>query len=504
MPISIDRYVDIVSGVGAANNVGTRQLIGRFFDDNALIPTNSQVTFNSAAEVLSYFGTGEEYNRAAFYFGWVSKNITAPQELSFARWNSAASAPQIFGAKGAQTLGSWTSITTGSFSLTLAGVTNVLTGMNFSGAASLADVAGIVQSAIRAESGSGVMWTAATVTWDSTNQRFDFIGGVTGVANVVVAAGGGGNDISVHLGWLSATAILSAGAAIQTLTQVLTTSVAANNNFGSFGFMDSASLNLTQVEEIATWNKGQNVMFLYCLPVTSANASTWFTAMGAIGGVAATLDPQIAGQYPEMAPMMILAATNYSALNSTQDYMYQVLPGLTAAVTDDTTADTYDNLRINYYGNTQTAGQIVNFYQRGVMWGASTDPLDQNTYANEIWLKDALGAALMTLLLALGKVSANNIGLSQILNIMQGVIDQGLANGTISVGKILTVVEQLDITQITGDQNAWKQVQNIGYWKGVVFVPIVVSGQNEYKAVYTLIYSKDDVIRKIEGSDILI
>lgn len=504
MPISLQRYVDITSGVGAANNVGTRQLIGRFFDDNSLIPTNSQVTFDNAADVLSYFGTGEEYNRAVQYFGWISKNITSPQALSFARWNSSASPPEIFGAKGPQTLASWTSITAGAFSLNMGPTSHTFSGLNFSGAASLANVASIIQSAIEAISGGGSLWTGATVTWDATNQRFNLTGGASGTAVLSVTAGAAPNDIASQLGWLSASTIVSAGNNIQTLTACLTQSAAANNNFGSFGFMNTADLNLAQVTEIATWNKGQNLMFMYCLPITAANASTWFAAMGSIGGTAPTLDPQLANQYPEMEPMQVLAATNYSAPNSTQNYMFQVFPGLTASVTDDADANTYDGLSINYYGNTQTAGQIINFYQRGVMWGGSTDPLDQNTYANEIWLKDALGAALMTLLLALGKVSANTAGMSQILNIMQGVVTQALFNGTISVGKVLTSIQQLYISQITDDPNAWKQVQNIGYWLGVEFVPTIVNGQNEYTAVYTLLYSKDDVIRTITGRDILI
>ena len=265
-------------------------------------------------------------------------------------------------------------------------------GLNFSGAISLAGVATILQSAIEAITGGGSLWTGATVAWDSTNQRFTLTGGVTGVAALSITAGAAPNDIASQLGWLSASTIVSAGNGIQTLTSCLTLSAAANNNFGSFGFMNGAALDLAQVTEIATWNQGQNVMFMYCLPVTAANASTWFTAMGAIGGTAATLDPQITAQFPEMDPMMVLAATNYTAPNATQNYMYQVVPGQTASVTDDADANTYDALSINYYGNTQTAGQIINFYQRGVMWGDSTSPLDQNTYANEIWLKDALGA----------------------------------------------------------------------------------------------------------------
>jgi len=51
---------------------------------------------------------------------------------------------------------------------------------------------------------------------------------------------------------------------------------------------------------------------------------------------------------------------------------------------------------------------------------------------------------------------------------------------------------------------AWKQVQNLGYWLGVVIEPIVVDLVTEYQINYTLIYSKDDVIRFVQGTDILI
>ena len=60
------------------------------------------------------------------------------------------------------------------------------------------------------------------------------------------------------------------------------------------------------------------------------------------------------------------------------------------------------------------------------------------------------------------------------------------------------------IAQVTGSQTAWQQVQSIGYWVNVVIQPYIVDGVTEYKAVYTLIYSKDDDIRLIQGSDILI
>lgn len=500
MSIALKRYVAIVSAVGAGVNVGDRQLIGRFFDDNALIPTGSHVEFTSIDDVLAYFGSAsEEYARALFYFGWVSKSVTAPKLISFARWNSAASAPQIFGAPGPQSLTSWNAINAGAFSLTLGGVTHVISGLDFTAAGSLAAVAAIIQTALHLQAGS--MWTASSVTYDAVRGSFNLTGGDVGSANVIVAAGGGGSDIAGQLGWLSVSTILSFGAAQQSITDVLSESASADNNFGTFAFL--ATLDQAQIVEAATWNKAQNVEFMYSVPCTSANAAALSAAVLSIGGATLTLAP-ITTEFPEQIPMMIEAATDYTSRNSTQNYMFNSFPGLTPSVTTDADADTYDALRVNYYGQTQTAGQFIQFYQRGYMMGLGSDPLDQNTYANEQWLKDAAGAALMTLLLSLNKVSANSAGRSQLLNILQGVIAQALFNGTISVGKQLTDTQKLFITNATGDPTAWKQVQNLGYWVDVRFVQIQVNGSTEYKAVYTLIYSKDDVIRKVEGSDILI
>jgi hypothetical protein len=344
------------------------------------------------------------------------------------------------------------------------------------------------------------MWTASSVTYDATRGSFNLTGGAVGVANVIVVAGTGGSDIAGQLGWLSATTILSDGAAQQSITDLLEQSTAGSNDFGSFCFLDT--LTQDQIVEAATWNKDQNNMYMYSVPVTDTTASAISAALILTGGVTLTLDPL--AEFAEYAPMAVLAATDYTAPNSTQNFMFQTGFDLTPSVVSDTDADTYDALRVNYYGQTQTAGQQLSFYQRGYMMGISTDPLDQNTYVNEMWLKDAMGAAVMTLLLSLAKVSANAQGRAQILSVMQGVIDQALFNGVISVGRTLTDVQKLYIGEISNDPNAWYAVQNAGYWFDVVITPFIVDGSTQFKAVYTLIYAKDDVIRKVEGTDILI
>lgn len=506
MSIPFRRYVDITSGVGAGAGVRTRDLIARLFTSNPLLPTGSYAEFSSADAVAAYFGsTSDEYKRAAFYFGFTSKNITRPQKISFARWVNADVAPLIYGRPGDQALATWNAISSGSFYLTigldtdLGPNTHLISGLDFGAAASLSAVAAIIQTAIRAASISA-NWTGATVTWDATRKSFNLVGGAVGDAEISVEAGDVGTDIASQLGWLTG-AILSNGADEETVTDTLITSASASDNFGSFLFMPA--LTNDQIEEAAIWNDTQNVKYQFMVRVTSATYGAIYTLVSDLSGTGLTLAP-LATEYPEMLPMAILAATNYAARSSVQNYMFQIA-SLTPSVTSEADADTYDNSRVNYYGRTQTAGQIIQFYQRGVLTGLPVDPVDMNTYANEQWLKDAAGAAIMALLLAKSLVSANKQGRSELITTVQSIIDQALFNGTISVGKPLNTTQKIYIGEITGDPLAWHQVQNIGYWLDCVITSYVTQdGRTEWKAVYTLVYSKDDAIRKVEGTHILI
>jgi hypothetical protein len=500
MAISFRKYVDIVSGVGAGAAVRRRDLILRIFTTNPLVPTKSLVEFDDIESVGAYFGTSsEEYARASFYFGWVSKNITRAKKLAFARWTDAAVAARIFGNKDAKLLSTFTAITNGSANITVGGQLATLTGVNLSTAVDLAGVAALLQTAIRAE--AGTQFATATVVYNTSRGSFDFTASVAGAAAISVAVAGVGTDLLAPLGWSGTSAILSDGAAAESVTDTLIESADASNNFGTFLFMPD--LTIEEIEEAAAWNTTQNVLYMYLVPVINANASAYSTALIDYQGVALTLS-EVAGEYPEMIPGIILAATNYSARNSVQNYMFQIF-NVTPGVTTTAESNALDLLRVNYYGRTQTAGQFLDFYQRGVLSGLPVNPVDMNVYANEQWLKDAVGASVMELLLALAKISANAKGRIQLLSQIQSVIAEALNNGTISVGKLLTNTQKLYISEITGDAEAWRQVQTIGYWLDCVMERVVTQDDRvEFKAVYTLVYSKDDIVRKVEGSHVLI
>lgn len=507
--ISFKKYVDIMSSVAGASTISTRELIGRLYTTNPLIPTNSYVEYFAyqLPKIGTYFGTtSQEYLRALFYFNFVSKLNTTPQKISFARWVDADTAPMIFGSKITASLAEFNGISDGSFTLTLGTTTHLISGLDFTLAANYDTVATIIEDGITAE--TGLQWTAATVVFQNTTTSLNFVGGDASTPAIVsVSAGTLGTDIMNDIGWGSS-AVFSDGILTQTITEVLTASTNASDNFGSFIFIPT--LTLDQITEASVWNDAENNLFQYFPPVTQANASNSFAALASYSGLGVVnVEALPTNNYVEMLPMVILASTDFTKANAVQNYMYQQYAAVTPTVTDTTTSDTLDGLRVNYYGQTQTSGQNISFFQTGILMGGLTSATDMGVYANEQWFKAQASAAYATLLIGSPYIPANDQGRGVLLGILQSVIDQALFNGTISVGKNLTAAQKAAITNISNDLNAWYQVQGIGYWADVVITPTVRLDDNnnpitQYVGTYTVIYSKNDSIQKIIGNDILI
>lgn len=504
MAIRFSKYVRIVSGVGGAATVRLRELIGRLISSSPLIDPLTVLEFTSAADVAEYFGSSSpEYRRALFYFSYMSPAISSPRKISFSRFAPSGAAASIFGGGPAASLVNLKLASAGVITFVFNGTPVTVTGIDLSAAASLADVAAAIETALNANADTHL--ATATVTYDAVNARFDFSAGLIDDATVALQpAGSGANDLRTALAWTDgAGAIFTRGVAPQEATDAFNVGMDVSNNFGSFAFIDT--LTLDQIAQIAAANAGQNVTFQYMVRVPSvADAVSYSAALLGFAGSALTLAP-LADEFPELAPMAQLAATDYEKSNAVVNYMFKQFAGLTPSVTTDAVSDSLDAQRVNYYGRTQTAGQTLDFYQRGLLMGPTSAPLDMNVYANEQWLKDSAGASLMSLLLSSGRVPANAAGRGQVLAVLQETIDAALNNGTISVGKTLTAPQKLFVTQQTNDPLAWHQVQDIGYWVDATIVPYVgPGGTQEYKVIYQLIYSKDDAIRAIDGTHSLV
>lgn len=504
MSISIDRYVNIVSGVIGAQAVAQRELVGLRFTSDPRVPVDAIVTVENATDAITYFGASSvEAAFATQYFTYISPApASQAKKLRFAQWPSAAIAPRVYGMEAGTLIGTFTAITDGSLNLTIGDYQTTVTGIDLSAAATLAGVATAVQSAIQAIVAGGVDWTGSTVVYDALAGTFNLTGGQTGYAAIAVDVAASGTDLSMLLGWRNVGTVYSPGSDAETPLEAVIRAENITDSFGSLSF--GPTITEEQAVDVAQYVAPLNVKYQFYVPVTASNESTFYAALLNIPSTGLIFNGTT-GEYKEAIPAAIMAATNYQRRNATVNYMYRQVGGYTADVTTNAVADAYDAKRISYYGETASAGQKIAFFQRAFLQGTTTSPLDMNVHANEQWLKAYLVARLLSLQLSIGKIPANNEGRGYVLAIVNEGVTLAKFNGTIILGKTLTTAQQIAVTQLTGDPEAWREVQTNGFWADCQIVERTgESGATEYVAQYTLAYSKNDVVRKIEGSHNLV
>lgn len=505
--ISQTRYIKIISGVGGATTVAQRKLIMRIITQNPVIPPGIVVEFSNSDAVGAYFGTSsEEYLRSVAYFKFVSKLVTSPAIISFARWVNQSIAPTIVGDAFAKNISSFAGVTAGTLTINIGNTAVNISAIDLSQAQTLTAVAAALQTKIRATADPQL--TSATVSFNTNTNQFTIVGTVPGSGVMTVSPTGLSTDISQITGLATGSTVIVSGQAADTAAVAVSKSASISNNMGSFIFTTPLTpLANADIVAIATWNDAQNNMYIYSLATSASNMGTLFPLVQGYSGTALNLLSSTApNDYIEQSPCEILASTNFDAVNGTNNYMFYQFPTRNVTVSDDTTADTMDKLRANYIGVTQSAGQSLAFYQRGLLCGGATAAVDMNVYVNEMWLKSAIGATSLNLLMAMPTVPANPTGGAMFLGVYQSILTKASNNGTFSPGKTLTDVQKQYISTVTGDSKAWRQVLSVGYWIDVSFSSYTNSntGLTEWQATYKLVYSKGDAIRFVSGQDIMI
>lgn len=500
MAIPQKRYIDITSGVAAESATGQRELIARLMTDNQLCGFGHVMEFADADAVAAHFGVNsQEYLFAKRYFGFVSKQITKPKKISFARWAKTALAPQITATKAAASVAEYTEVNDPHIVITIDGASTDCT-VTFSAPTSLADIASAIETAIREENTN---YATATVSASTINgkTRFVFTGGETGAAKIEAATG----NLAPLLGWDSASLpVLSDGAAAEEPEAAMARVSDISNNFATFDFLcDSTGadqLTAAQKGAVADWANAKNVVYCYLAGATSLNASDIYAQTNGKEGCGLTLNAN-AGDYTQFIPMAVLAATDYTRPGAAQNLMFQQASGVVPTVLTAAHADYYDAMGINYYGETQSAGQKLAFYQRGTLQGETSD---MGVFFNEIWLKDAFVAALFNLLLAVPQIPAGRKGEDMVRGVMLEWIELAITNGTILPLKELTVAQKAVIDGLTGVKDSWQSVYVNGWWLDVSINPVTANGKTEYQVNYLLVYSKGDSVKKIVGNNIMI
>lgn len=507
MSIPIKKYVTITSAVANTDAVARKELIVRIFTTNPLFAANTVYEFTESKDVADFAGSSSiEAQMAASYFSWVSKRAIKAQKISFMRYSFDAIAPYMYSTQPLTPLATLKTVQDGSLVINLGGTAYTASNIDLSGVQDYAGVATALQTAIRANTDGGALWTAATVTYNATNSSFELTGGETGENAINYAATAvGGTDISGLIGWNIASApILSAGAGASTVADILNKTIDVSTNFLTFGFTDPA-IAYQNLDAIGAWVDEQNNEYRFCFDLGASNYAEGIAIAAAHTGMTANynINYGIQGLVPAWLMSAILpATTDYDRPNGVKNYMFQEFPTFPVSVgnNDGALYQTLDNLNINYNGQTQKSGRNLTFYQNGY----NADGTDTAVYDNEAWLKDAISSDMLNNFLGLDFISADQDGEAVLTSVLSTNCEKALDNHVFSSGRLLTNTQKGYITQLTGDENAWSKVQTNGYTFTVSIGTETQGNKDIYVGEYTLIYLKNDVIRKVEGRNILI
>ena len=506
MTIPIRKYVAITTAIANTNASSRKDLIPRVFTTNPLFAANTVYEFTSSADVAAFAGAlSAETKFASEYFGWISKKATQPQKISFMRYSFEALAPYMYSTKGLAPLTNLKAVTDGSMVVNLGSTAYTITGVDLSSVEDYAGVAAALQTAIRANTDGGALWTNATVEYQPSNNSFILTGGETGVNGINYAETGTGTDLSSLIGWNKADfPVLSKGSAAQTVTDILNKAIDLSTNFLTFGFLNVSDA-YSNLDVIGAWVDEQNNNYRFCFDLGSANYSEGITTAAKYTGMTAhyNINYGIDGLNPAWIMSAILpATTNYNNVNSVKNYMFQEFPQqpVSVGIDDGNLYQTLDNLCINYNGQTQKSGKTLSFYQNGF----NADSTDTAIYDNEAWLKDAITTDMLNAFLGLDFISADDDGKAILVGVLENNCDEALNNHVFSNGKILTNNQKAYITQLSGDDEVWLDVQNNGYWFDIDITTETSGQATIYVGEYTLIYLKNDVVRKVKGRNILI
>lgn len=485
MAISQERYVEIASGVAGGTVGAMQKLVGRVFTDNEALEPNKLYSMRNAEEVVLFFGQdSEEAKLARMYFSYVSPlPATRPQELQFFLHPNTDRPAQLVGSSDLAPIDDIKTIEDKKVQVSVNGQAQEEFEVTLTKIVSYSDVAQALSKAIKLD------------------VRYEI--NPLGQGQFVVS--GDFDSLSIQ-GAIPNAIGLSQGRYVEGKTsQKLSETIAESTDFDSFGSIMVLTQNsLEDLKAAAELVATYNVRYQFYIDVPEGLEEEYSEAF--IDTASTGLIYGKGGYRLSALPAAIMAATDYDRRNATVNYMFRS-PNITlpVQVTKDADANKLDPLRINYYGQTKTNGVKISFFQRGFLCGKSTAPVDMGVHANEQWLKAKITQEWFTLLISQAKVPANRDGVAMGKMVIEGVAEQALFNGTILRGKELTTNQQIAISELTGDADAWRQVYDTGYWSEVEIVEYTGESKlPEYKLQYTLIYAKGDSVRKVSGSHNLI
>lgn len=443
--IPASQIVSVVPGVISAGGTAL-DLNGLGLSTASRVPIGSVQSFPTQAAVASYFGASStEAALASVYFGGFDNSHIKPGAMLWAQYPQAAVGGWLRGASLASMTLAALQALTGTLSLTVAGVVKTSSSINLSGASSFSNAATLIQAAFTTP--------GFTVTYDSVSGGFLFTETATGASSTLTYASG---TLATALKLTSATgAALSQGADAATPAAFMDSLVRLTTNWVSFftAFDPDTPGNNSVKQAFASWTNSQGNRYVYVAWDTDATPTASTAATGSLGYLLgqANSSGTVVLWSPDATKAAFVAgyfaSLDFTQLNGRTTLAFRAQTGLTADVTDATAAANLLANGYNFYGAYGTANDAFTFLSDGSISGPF---LWADSYANQVWLNNALQLALMTLLTSLNSIPYNSDGYGLIEAACLDPIEAAVNFGAIRPGVALSALQAAEVNNAAG------------------------------------------------------
>lgn len=409
--------------------------VGEFVGLSTVLPLEERVrSYSSLAGIAVDFGTNtDEYKGGQAWFGDGITN-PSPTKMKIGRRFPSGAAGHLRGGGASTLLATYTGITNGGFDIVINGVNRQVTGLNFSGAASINAVAALIQTALQALLAS----TTCVLTGTAFLITSPTVGTSSNVGYPTAPTGGGSPvDIRTTLALTQAAGALSVtGIAAESMTDSLVALKVADPDFYHLTLSSDASVQ--DHKDAMAWAETNNVLFWYTTadvnaPVSAATSDLGYYAKNL--SYARTIsfsdlsNPLVnTTLYLSWAAAAIMATIDFTQPNSIKTLKFKQVTGGFAAAPVTTTQN--DNLKGKNYNR---------YVDRGGFKMIEDGQVANGRFIDEVigldWLQANLQIAIFGPLSSLPRVPQTDAGAAILVQAGTGIFEQAVRNGLLAPGK---------------------------------------------------------------------
>jgi hypothetical protein len=415
----------LISPLAAAyKNFGIPVLVS----DEEVIDVGERVRFyRNIDEVIEEFGgSGPAYDAAVLHFS----QLPRPDALYIGRWARTPSKAILHGGVldvADLDMATWTSITTGSMTITVDGTLKTLTSLNFSTATNLNQVATIIQA------GS----TGFTVRWDAAYERFDIISNSTGTSSTISygAAAGSGTDISskAKLRTGQANAPIN-GVVAETALAAVQAVADRSGDWYAVAITAATMPSDNDLVDISAYIEGTERNRLHIITTQASAALDPLSALDigsrlkALKYMRSYVQYSSTHKFAAVSAFARAATVDFESNRSTITLKFKQLPGVGVDILTETQSKVLKSKNINVFVQYDNGSAIL---QEGVM--------SNGFWFDEVHGGDWLANALQTdewnvLYQSQTKIPQTDEGIHQLVASAEGVCERAVNNGFLASG----------------------------------------------------------------------